>query len=187
MISDEVVERFAKQSPVSVMTRGLLEYLFPAGFLDELFRGTAAQQREGDLLFSLVVETLSLAVTSIRKSTHAAYEAKREQLGVSVQSLYSKLQGVETQVSQALVRRSAERLLPVMRELCPASQPLLPGYRVKIVDGNHLAGTQRRLKEVRTKKAHPLPGLSVVILDPELRLVLDIYLCEDRMRRNGAC
>jgi IS4 transposase len=126
-----------------------------------------------------VVETLSLAVTSVRKSTHAAYEAKKERLGVSVQSLYNKLQGIETPVSRALVQRSAERLWPVMRELNARTKPLLPGYRVKIVDGSHLAATERRLKELRTKTAHSLPGFSLVVLDPELRLVLDVYPCED--------
>lgn len=179
MVAKEVIERFEQQSPVSVMARGTLEYVFPAGFLDELFRETAQTQREGDLMFSLVVETLSLAVTSVRKSTHAAYEATKERLGVSVQSLYNKLQGIETPVSRALVQRSAERLWPVMRELNARTKPLLPGYRVKIVDGSHLAATQRRLKELRTQTAHSLPGFSLVVLDPELRLVLDIYPCED--------
>lgn len=179
MLAAEIVKRFEEQSPVSVMARATLEYVFPAGFLDELFRETAQTQREGDLLFSLVVETLSLAVTSVRKSTHAAFEAKKDRLGVSVQSLYNKLQGIETSVSRALVRRSAERLWPVMRELNAPTRRLLPGYRVKIVDGNHLAATQRRLKELRTKTAHSLPGFSLVVLDPELRLVLDLYPCED--------
>jgi IS4 transposase len=179
MIAQEIMERFEQQSPVSVMARGTLEYVFPAGFLDQLFRETAESQREGDLLFSLVVETLSLAVTSVRKSTHAAYEARKERLGVSVQSLYNKLQGIETPVSRALVQRSAERLWPVMQELNARTKPLLPGYRVKIVDGSHLAATERRLKELHTKTAHSLPGFSLVVLDPQWRLVLDVYPCED--------
>lgn len=179
MIAAEVVERFVKQSPVSVMARALLEFVFPADYVDELFREKAVAQREEQLLFSLLVETLSLAVTSVRKSAHAAYEASRERFDVSVQAFYNKLQGVETPVSRALVTRSAERSLPVVRQLKLQPQPLLAGYRVKIVDGNHLAGTERRLKEVRGKTAHPLPGFSLVVLDPELRLVLDIYPCED--------
>src|SRR5207244_1802847 len=42
-----------------------------------------------------------------------------------------------------------------------------------------LAATQRRLKEMRGRIAHALPGFSLVVLDPRRRLVLDIYPCED--------
>jgi hypothetical protein len=179
MVAPEVLERFMTRSPVSVMARGLLEFVFPAGWLDQMFRETAIQQREGELLFSLLVETLSLAVTSARKSPHAAYEALRERFDVSVNSFYNKLQGVEVQVSRALVLRSSARLLPVLRRFKIKPRSLLSGYRVKILDGNHLAGTERRLKEVRGKHAHPLPGLTVVVLDPQWKLILDAFPLED--------
>jgi IS4 transposase len=179
MVSQEVIDRFLKQSPVSVMVRGLFEYVFPPNYLDELFRETAKKQREGELLFSLVVETLTLAVTSTRDSTHAAYEASKERFSVSVNSFYNKLKGVETEVSRELVLRSAKRLLPVVQSLKVKQPRKLKGFQIKIIDGNHLAGTERRLKEVRGRSAHPLPGFSLVVLDPQLRLVLDIYPCED--------
>lgn len=179
MIHAEVVDRFFLKSPISVMARGLVEYVFPPNYLDELFLQTAERQREGELLFSLVVQTLSLAVTSSRDSVHAAYEASRERFTVSVQSFYNKLQGVETEVSRELVLRSAARLRPVIEKLKLKRSSPVPGYRVKIIDGNHLAGSERRLKEMRGRKAHSLPGFSLVVLDPALRLVADIYPCED--------
>ncbi len=37
-------------------------------------------------------------------------------------------------------------------------KPLVPGYRTKIIDGNHLAGTEHRLKELRTFAAHHCPA-----------------------------
>jgi hypothetical protein len=55
----------------------------------------------------------------------------------------------------------------------------LPGYRVKILDGNHLRRSERRLKELRTLNAAPLPGHSLVLLDPERMLVIDMIPCED--------
>lgn len=179
MIHQEVIDRFLSRSPVSVMTRGLFEYVFPPGYLDKLFRETAKRQHEGELLFSLVVETLSLAVTSTRESPNAAYEACKDRFTVSVNSFYNKLKGVETAVSRELVLRSADRLLPVIEKFKSKQPSLLPGYRVKIIDGNHLAATERRLKELRGRKAHAIPGFSLVVLDPRLRLVLDIYPCED--------
>jgi IS4 transposase len=56
---------------------------------------------------------------------------------------------------------------------------LLPGYRVKILDGNALAGTDHRLKELRQTTAAALPGKSLVVLDPALGLAIDVIPCED--------
>jgi IS4 transposase len=179
VIHAEVIDRFLKKSPVTVMVRGLVEYVSPPNHLDQLFRETAVTQREDQLLFSLVVETLSLAVTSVRDSANAAYKASRERFTVSVNSFYNKLQGIETNVSRELVRHSANALLPVIQRLKAKQPRKLKGYNIKIIDGNHLAATERRLKETRGRKAHPLPGFSLVVLDPQLRLVLDIFPCED--------
>jgi IS4 transposase len=56
---------------------------------------------------------------------------------------------------------------------------LLPGYRVKIIDGNHLRRTQRRIKELGELNAAPLPGHCLVVLDPQLKLAMDVFPCED--------
>ena len=81
--------------------------MFPASRLDELFRERAVHQYEDELLFSTVVNTLSLAVNGVRRSVNAAYLACREDFTVSVTALYDKLQGVKPQVAQALVRESS--------------------------------------------------------------------------------
>ena len=56
---------------------------------------------------------------------------------------------------------------------------LLPGYRVKVLDGNHLGKTQRRLKPLRDVIAGPLPGQTRVVLDPALGSAIDVVPCED--------
>lgn len=56
---------------------------------------------------------------------------------------------------------------------------LLPGYTVRILDGHALGATQRRLKVLQSVAAAPLPGKSLVVLDPQLRLAVDIFPCED--------
>jgi IS4 transposase len=56
---------------------------------------------------------------------------------------------------------------------------LLPGYRVQILDGNHLAATQKRLQVTRGHSAGPLPGQTLAVLDPALMLVTEIVPCED--------
>jgi len=179
MILGKVFERFARKSPVTVMLRGVLEHALPKQRIDELFRKHAVTQREDQLLFSSVVNVLSLAVTGSRGSVHAAYQASADELTVSAHALYDKLQKTEPQVSQALVRESAARLTPVLKAMKATSEPLLPGYRTKILDGKHLDGTDHRIAETRRLSGAPLPGHLLVVLDPELSLAIDAFPCED--------
>jgi IS4 transposase len=129
-------------------------------------------------LFSSLVDLLGLVATGSRKSVNDAYQAEKEQFSVSVAAVYDKLQGVEVQVSRQMVRQTAVRLAEVVRRLLPR-RPLLPGYRVKIIDGNHLPATEHRIRELRLTREGPLPGHSLVILDPELMLAIDVFPCED--------
>jgi len=182
----KVFDRFARYSPVTVMMRGILEYAFPPEALDELFRDNAIEQYEDELLFSTAVNTLELTVAGIRPSVNDAYQACQEEFTVSVNSLYNKLKGTEPQVSQALVRQSAKRLAPLVKTLRAQEEPLLPGYRVKIIDGKHLDATEHRIEETRSLHSAPLPGQALVVLDPQLRLLIDAFPCEDAYTQERA-
>jgi len=118
-------------------------------------------------------------VCRVRPSVHAAFQSRAEPLGVSLRALYDKLQGIETDVSRALVCETAQRMGTIIRHLGGALPELLPGYRVLIADGNHLPATQRRLKELRTRNVAPLPGHALVVLDPALMLAVDVLPCTD--------
>ena len=98
---------------------------------------------------------------------------------MSLKSVYNKLDNLETGISAAMVGTTAERLETVVTTMGGALPPLLPGYRIKILDGNHLAATEHRIKELRTIRAGALPGQALVVLDPSLMLVTDVVLCED--------
>ena len=50
---------------------------------------------------------------------------------------------------------------------------------MKIIDGNHLAATEHRIEELRTIGSGPLPGLALVVLEPDRMLVSDVFPCED--------
>src|SRR3954451_24991716 len=78
-----------------------------------------------------------------------------------------------------MARVSAERLPSVIKAMGGGLTPFLAGYRTKILDGNHLAKTEHRIKELRTMRAGALPGHALVIFDPELMLATDVVLCED--------
>ena len=67
----------------------------------------------------------------------------------------------------------------IIRELKGGNPVLLPGYRVKLLDGNCIEATEHRLKVLRDTKAGALPGKSLVIFDPELDIALDVIPCED--------
>jgi IS4 transposase len=179
MILDKVFDLFVARSPVAVMFRGLLERIFNAERIDALFVQTARRQYEDTLLFYTVVALLGEVVNRQRKSINAAYLAQAESIGVSVKAVYDKLGRVELPISERLVRETAADLATVIRRLHAAQKPLLKGYRLLIADGNHLAGTDHRLGELRRTNAAALPGQACVVLDPELGLAVDVVACED--------
>ena len=132
-----------------------------------------------ELLFKDVVNLMSLVVSGIHPSVSAAYKTLKKDLGVSGPALYGKLNGMELGVSQALVRYSASHLEALIDELKVNQTQLLAGYEIKIADGNHLSGTEHRLKVLRNNLAKALLGKSIAVLDPQKMLVTDIFLHQD--------
>ena len=172
-------EKFVKSNPVAVMARALMERALEPKALDALFRDNAERQYEKALLFSSMVELMALVVCRIQPTVRKAYKSMREKVPVTLTALYAKLNGVEVGTSDALVAYSAERLRPVIEALGMPGSPWLPGYRIKVLDGNHIAATDRRLEVLRDCAAGPLPGQSLVVLEPETGLVAQMVGCED--------
>ena len=156
-----------------------MERIYQPSALAELFESHATSQYTRELLFSNVVSLMSLVVSGIHPSVSAAYKALEQDLGVSRPALYGKLNGMELGISQALVRYSAANLQSIIAELQVPETQLLPGYDLKIADGNHLGGTEHRLKILRNNLARALPGQSIAVLDPQKMLVTDIFLNQD--------
>jgi IS4 transposase len=179
MILREVVERFQKEAPIAVMARAAMENVLSAERLDSLFDKTAERQENKELMFSTVADIMGLVACKIHPSVHASYQARKEEIGVTAKALYDKLQGTERSVSRQVVRDTASRMREIIEKTGGVLPELVPGYRVKILDGNHLRRTQRRIKELRALNAAPLPGHCAVILDPQLKLAIDVIPCED--------
>src|SRR5258707_15206704 len=114
-------------------------------------------------------------VLGVEPSVYAAFRRRRKTLGVSDQAVYDKIDGTELVLSAALVSDSAQQAAPVIDELKARRDPWLPGYRMRILDGNHLAATEHRLEELRTTWAAPLPGRALVVLEPETGLATDVF------------
>jgi hypothetical protein len=179
MLFQEVFERFVTDSPICVMARGLLERALSPQRLDHLFDQTAQRQYTRELLFSTTVDLMAMAVCRIRPSIHAAYQAKEAEIAVSVRALYDKLQCLEPGISATVVQHTAERLEPIIRRMKGTRPALVPGYKTKILDGNHLGHSERRPKILRDVVAGPLPGQTLVVLEPETGLAHTVICCED--------
>lgn len=174
-----IFERFVQHSPVSVMVRGLMERVFAPQQLDALFEATAQVQYTRELLFSSLVDMMSLVVCAVYPSVNAAYRAKAKELGVSRTAVYNKLNGIEPQVSAAMVRDTATQMAQLIAAMGGGSASWLEGYQVRITDGTCLAGTDHRLEVLQEVAAKALPGKCLVVFDPQLKLVREVFICED--------
>jgi len=174
-----IFERFVENTPVTVMVRAIMERIFAPEKLEQLFQGNAENQYTKELLFSHLVGLMGLVVCGIHPSVHAAYKALEKVIGVSKVALYAKINGQETKISQALVRYSSTELLAVRAEFIEANQVILAGYEVRILDGNHIGGTEHRLGVLRDESAAALPAQALAVLDPQRELVVDVFPEED--------
>lgn len=161
------------------MVRATLESVLSPETVNRIFVEHAVSQSQRVLLFSSVVELMMLVVCRLKPSVFAAFTHLEESLGVSAKSVYNKLSLVEPQVSRMLVVQTAQQLSHVINELQVFETSPIPGYEVRILDGNHHPASHHRLKVLRDVAAGPLPGQTLVVYDPIRRLVVDCVPCED--------
>lgn len=174
-----LLEQFIEKAPVAVMVRSTLEYVFSSESIDKIFAESAIRQHPGELLFSSVVDLLTMVVWRQRASIGEGYRRSKDRFDVSVRSVYNKLNGTETQVCRALVRKTATSLVKVVDSLKTSRKPKLAGYNTRIIDGNHLTSTDHRLEVLRHTRSGALPGQSLAVLDPDRMLIVDLFPCED--------
>lgn len=181
MILSEIAQQFLRQSPFAFLSRATFEHEWTDDFLNDVFEETSVNQYTRELLFSAAVDVLAAVVLRGARSVRASYieQRRREQLGVTLASVYNKLNGIEPSTAAALVRRSASRSETLIGKMKAAKPPLLPGFRVKVLDGNYIAATEHRLGVLREVKEAPMPGMALVLLDPSLDLAIDIFPCEN--------
>lgn len=178
MILDAMLERFAKANPVGVMGQAVLERVLNAAWVDEIFDAHAKRQYTRELLFSTVIELMGVVAVGRQPSLHAALQSV-ENLPVSIKAIYDKINRTEPAVVRALVRGVAEQLRPVLDQWSAHRPPIFDGYRLRVIDGNHLPASDKRLGPLRGVRGAALPGHSLVVFDPDLELVLDLVPCED--------
>ena len=180
------LQRFAEHFPIPTMARAVLERCLNPAQLDAWFETVAEGQYTRTLLFSTLFELMMQVVSRQQPSIHAAYQSARVPIAVSVKSVYNKLNGLEPGIAAALVRYSADQAEPLIAAVGGARLGLLAGYRVKILDGNALAGREHRLAETRGQTAAPLPGKALAVFDPALDVIVDLVPSADAYSQERA-
>jgi len=176
--------------PLGVMVRGTLEWMLDEPTLEKLFQEHAPEQYTRELTLNALVRLLLQVSAGSRASVYAAYQADQAldqpTLKTSYQAVYGKLGRLQPAVSAAVVQHSAACCDQLLALLPQARAEPLPGYRLRVLDGNGLAGTDHRLTPLRQWLNACLPGKSLVVYEPGLRLVTEVVLCEDAYTQERA-
>jgi hypothetical protein len=180
----------AEAVPLGVMVRGTMEWMLDEQALQTLFQANAPDQYTRELTISTLVKLLIQVSAGTRSSVFAAFQADQASpnpsITTSFQALYGKMGRLNPAVSEALVRHTADKLEPLLKKMPPVAAEPIAGYRMRVVDGNVLAGTDHRLAPLRKVLNACLPGKSVVVYEPALGLVTDLVLCEDAYTQERA-
>lgn len=176
-------------APLGVQVRGLMEWFLNGPEMERLFHEHADDHYTRQLTIAALVGLMTQVSSGLRPSVHAAYKADRAApvptITTTYQAVYGKLGRMNPKATAALVRFSAERLRP-LTDLLPPAADEVPGYRLRILDGNVLTGTDHRLKPLRKLLNACLPGKSLVVYEPASGLVTDLVLCEDAYSQERA-
>ena len=175
---DDLLERFLAKAPVAVMVCATLAHVFAAPTLNALFDRVARRQYTKELTFSALIGLMAKVTFGTHESVHAAHRHS-DDLPVSLTAVYDQLGRLETAVSEAPVRETAEALAAVRAALpLPCPEPIA-GPRMRTLDGNFLAGTEHRLGCLRDCGAAALPGMALVVRDGRTGLLTDLIARED--------
>lgn len=131
MVFSEILQRFVDQRPVAVMVQAVLEKQFADSFFDTTFEDVAQQQYTRELALSTCAKLVVQVTLGRAASVHAAFVKDRQNIPVSIGSLYEKLQHIEPAVCEELVRRSALELTEVVTFLGRHEEPIA-GYRLHL-------------------------------------------------------
>jgi len=173
----------AEAVPLGLMVRGTMEWTLDEHVLQKLLEDHAPEQYTRQLTIAALVKLLIQVSAGAKASVFAAFtsvqDAAPPSIYTSFQALYGKMGRFNPSVSEALVRHSAVKLEPLLKEMPAAAAEPIPGYRMRVVDGNVLTGTDHRLTALRKWLNACLPGKSLVVYEPASGLVSDLVLCED--------
>ena len=178
MSGKSVLNRFIEKNPLAVMTRCIIGVLVNDE-LNEVFEESRDRQYDDTIKFSTIAMSIADIALGTVENRNQAYRKYKQELQTSAVAYYGKLNRTEPNVSEAVVRYSADRATTLLEKLDFQPWEVLPGYRCFSIDGNHLQKTEKRLKETRGLCAAPLPGTTVARFDHHTGLFDRAYVLED--------
>lgn len=179
LFQDPMFLLFSKDRPIAVLAQMSLRYLLDDIVLQQVFDTHAQTQRDENIPFPALSRMLANVVLSREPSVNSSILKMKLELKASHQAVYKKLQRVETTTSRGLVLGSFERVVDLHKEFGRRPSNDVAGYETRILDGNHLAATEHRLKETRDSTAAPLPGKTLVVFSPRYNAIVDCFPIED--------
>lgn len=171
-------------SPLTVLVRGVLEWACPDAFFEDLFERQCRPRQWNRKLAIAAIAWLMLAVVAgVRRSVFAAFQADQATeaptITASAAALYAKYGRIDPGFTTAVVRDSAARMQDLLTAAGVGEPFGWEGYRVTMLDGTDLGGTEHRLKPLRSIQAAGLPGRFVAAYDLATELVVDAAASED--------
>jgi len=179
MLVSDILGRYQRKEPLPLMAWALVNHALSDAFLNDFFERNAARQYSKKLLFSNIFALMNLVVTRVKSSVGEALRSKLVPVDVSDQAFYAKLNSIEPEVCEALVREASQRLAAVSSAIGNEKPAPLPGYRTIVIDGNAIGASQHRIDELQDIPSAPMPGKSIVFLDPQHTSATEMIACED--------
>jgi len=179
LFQDPLFLAFAKERPVATMAQMALRHLLDSQALLSVFQENAQAQREAVIPFAALTKMMASVVLNQEPSVNAAIKKMEGELRASHQAVYGKLQRLETGVACGLVEYSFKRSFVMQQNLGSFCHHDIAGFETRMIDGNHLAATEHRLKETRDTTAAPLPGKMLVVYSPRYDAVVECFAIED--------
>jgi IS4 transposase len=179
LFQDPLFLAFAKARPIAVVAQMALRHLLDDQALQQVFQENAHAQREVNIPFPALTQMMASVVLGQEPSVNASIKKTFDALRASHQAVYGKLQRLETGISRGLVTYSFQRTLALQQQFGSVRRHDIAGYETRILDGNHLAATDHRLKETRNSTAAPLPGKTLVVYSPRHDAIVDCFPIED--------
>jgi hypothetical protein len=186
MMVGECFEKFLERSPVSVRVRGTLERVFDPEKWEGVLTENALLPYPRELTFAQGVGRMADVVFRIVPSVGAWYKAHQDEVPVTRPAVYDKLKHLELPTAAGLVAYAGREVGACLQQMPSPPSPVLSGYRVRVLDGTHLAGTEHRVKDLRRYRAAALPGHALVFYDPQWAVATDVIPCEDAYAQERA-
>ncbi len=163
-------------STSTVLVRGVLAWAYPDAFFRDAFDRTCRpRQWNRKLIIAAITRLMLLVVARARRSVFYAYRADRAEdcptatATATAAAVYAKYGRIDPAYSTELVRGSARRIGPLIEAAGARHLPCWEGYRIRILDGTGLGGTEHRLAPLRRIKAAGLPGRRAAWSPPTTR------------------